>query len=301
MLLEQLLDHLSVSVEPFALCEVERGCRLDLDERDTVTVHFVLRGAGTVSVGNHLVNFAPHCLVLIPHRRRHVITALDVAGTVTAVPSGGLMRFTALGEHGVPDVVAACGHLHARYGDGPALFGSLVEPIAVDFAGDPDMEALFSQILAESSSKEYGAKQMLAALMTRCLMMVFRRLCTDGDCPFEWLNALEDPRLAAALDDILTKPGHRHSLESLAATATMSRSAFADSFRDAFGSPPMTFLRNVRLRTAATLLRSTTLAVGTIGAKVGYSSRAHFTTAFRHHTGMTPNHYRQQTPAEAAP
>lgn len=298
VLLQQLLDHLCVSVEPFALCEIERGCRLDLGEAETITVHFVLSGAGTIRFGEHVVDITPNCLVLVPHGRRHVLEGIGRAGPAVRVLASDLERFSALGDRGEADVVAACGHLLAHYGTGPALFGSLDEPIAVDFAGNAQMEALFAQVLLESTSIEYGSKQMLSVLMTRCLSMMFHRLCTDGDCAFVWLNALNDPRLAGALDDMLAKPGKPHSLESLAATALMSRSAFAHSFREAFGAPPMTFLREVRLRNAAVLLRSSSLPVGSIAAQVGYSSRAHFSTAFRDHAGMTPHQYRNQRPMQ---
>ena len=59
MLLERLLDNLSVGIEPFALCEVERGCELSVDKSDSVTLHFVLSGTGTMRVGHSLVYITP--------------------------------------------------------------------------------------------------------------------------------------------------------------------------------------------------------------------------------------------------
>ena len=181
MLLERLLDNLSITIEPFAVCEVEQGCELVLEERDWVTVHFVLSGFGTVKAGNKIVHFAPDHFVLIPHQRRHVMGADDPGGRqVHPTPFDGLVRLRSLGLRGEPDVVAACGRIRVRFGGGPALFGLLKEPLVLDFSDSPDMQTLFDQMLDESSSHQAGSTAMLTALMNRCLVMMFR-----GGCPVD--------------------------------------------------------------------------------------------------------------------
>ena len=49
MILDKLLSNLSVEVEPFALCHIERGWRLRLPEPPVPLLHFVLKGEGAVS------------------------------------------------------------------------------------------------------------------------------------------------------------------------------------------------------------------------------------------------------------
>jgi transcriptional regulator GlxA family with amidase domain len=97
--------------------------------------------------------------------------------------------------------------------------------------------------------------------------------------------------MAAVLDVVLEHPERDHSLESLAELATMSRSAFADQFRAVFGRTPMAFLRDVRLRRGAELLRSTDLTIESIH-RVGFASRSHFGRAFQQRFDTPPASFR---------
>jgi AraC-like DNA-binding protein len=74
----------------------------------------------------------------------------------------------------------------------------------------------------------------------------------------------------------------------------MSRSTFASEFAHAFGSTPMAFVREVRLRNAAALLRSGDLSVAAVAATVGFSGRSHFSRLFRDHFGITPSGFRRR-------
>ena len=54
----------------------------------------------------------------------------------------------------------------------------------------------------------------------------------------------------------------------------------------------MDFLKEVRLRRAAHLLRATDLPVKTVAARVGFASRSYFSRAFKAFTGHDPAGYR---------
>ncbi len=134
---------------------------------------------------------------------------------------------------------------------------------------------------------------MMTALMDQCLVLIFRRLCDTPECRLPWLNALEDPRMAGVLSSILERPERDHSVESLAEEALMSRSAFAEEFARRFGRTPMAFVRDVRLRRGAELLRGTELSVDAVASRVGFASRSHFSRAFREYFGSSPARFRE--------
>jgi AraC-like DNA-binding protein/quercetin dioxygenase-like cupin family protein len=283
---------MSIAMEPMALCEVEGGSRLEMDHQDMAAIHFVLAGYGSMRAGGQELELHPGCLVVVPKGTQHEITAARRTSHAPVMAASGLAHHRSLGPRGKADLITACARLTVRFGDAYGLFEVLDEPIVIDFSSSPEMRALFDDMLVESGSRQPGALAMLTAHMNRCMVLMFRRLCESDDCSLPWLNALEDERMAKALDIMLTDPGRPHSIESLARDVAMSRTAFAREFRSSFGTPPMTFLRGIRLRRAAELLITTTLGIGAIAARVGFSSRAHFSTAFRSQFGVPPGAFR---------
>ena len=294
MLLERLFANMSIAIEPIALCEVEGGCWLEMDQQEMATIHFVLAGYGLLRTGGQEFELHPGCLVVVPKGSQHEITASRGMPLAPVVATAGLDHHRSFGERGRADLISACARLTVRFGDAHGLFELLDEPIVIDFSSTAEMRTLFDDMLDESASDQPGALAMLTAHMNRCIVMMFRRLCETDDCSLPWLNALEDERMARALDIMLTDPGRPHSIETLAHSVAMSRTAFATEFRQRFGTPPMTFLRGIRLRRAADMLSTTGLGIGAIAGRVGFSSRAHFSTAFRSEFGVPPGEFRTQ-------
>lgn len=54
------------------------------------------------------------------------------------------------------------------------------------------------------------------------------------------------------------------------------------------------YILRLRLLAARRRLRTTTVAVGRIATDCGFYDQAHFTRAFRKHTGQTPLEYRRR-------
>ena len=131
--------------------------------------------------------------------------------------------------------------------------------------------------------------------MTQCIVYLFRYLTEQSDGRLPWLSGLEDPNLAQAVDVIFERPEASHTVDSLADVAFMSRSVFAERFRATFGSTPINFLHDVRLRRAAELLRQPEDApIERVAHRVGFSSRSHFSRAFKEHFGMSPAAFRDR-------
>jgi AraC-like DNA-binding protein len=76
-------------------------------------------------------------------------------------------------------------------------------------------------------------------------------------------------------------PGGNIRFRVLAQCAALSRSTFVRRFTDLVGRPPMTVLRDLRMRQAAHQLASGTLTLDQIAGHTGYESRSSFVRAFR--------------------
>lgn len=301
MLLDKLLSNLSVHVEPFALCMLSAGWRVHLPGPLGLLFHFVLQGSGRVfGPGGDTHSIAPLYLAVVPVGAKH---ALESSGDlqnelrIDALPDDEQVCRIVAGSDDQPDLIVGCGIVSVRYGPSLDLFDRLKDVLAVDFSNIPNAPATFHGIMAEQSNSTIGSHAMTAALMTQCLVHLFRRLPYESERDLPWLLALRDERLAGVVDMILDDPGAPYSVESLAEAAAMSRSAFAERFAASFGRSPMSFVNHARMQHAAHLLTVGNKSIDEIAKAVGYSSRSHFSRAFSAHSGQSPSAFRSESPA----
>ncbi len=298
MLLERLLENLALHVDAFATCRVAHGWRLRLPALDWVTFHYVIEGEGAVrdSAGRMLGLPVGSLAVVPPHLLHSLECGKPPYGEARA--GSGSTEAAGMPAHlaGPTDddgLVVACGRVEVTYGGGLGLFDQLAEVLVLDFGKDVAMSAAFEAMADETRGGRPGSDAMMSTLMRQCLIRVFRALCAHENCEAPWLKALDDPSMGPVVEAMLSHPEDPHTVASLAAKAYLSRSAFAKRFRDNFGSPPLEYLRGVRLRHAAQLLKkSPPLPIATVARRSGFASRSQFSRAFRTHFGQPPTEFR---------
>jgi len=297
MMLDKFLSNLSVHVEPFAICTMSEGWRLCLPGPSGLLVHFVLDGTGTLYGPRADIHpIAPLHLSVVPAGAKHV---LESSGNIRnelridAPPAGDQVCHIVAGSSDHPSLVVGCGIICVRYGPSLDLFDHLQKVLSVDLSGAPGALAAFEGILVEQSNALAGSEAMTAAFMTQCLVHLFRGIhCQGEDAALPWLIALQDQRLGRVIDVILNDPGADYTVESLADVAGMSRSAFAAHFSRLFGRSPISFANHVRMQRAAQMLAVEGSSIDQITRSIGFSSRSHFSQAFKAHTGLSPNAFR---------
>ena len=92
--------------------------------------------------------------------------------------------------------------------------------------------------------------------------------------------------MEAHLDESLTIP-------ALSRRACLSATTFKEAFRQLYGLPVHTWLRQRRMERAAELLNTSGLNLEGVANAVGYSSVSQFAAAFRQQYGVTPGQYRK--------
>jgi len=298
MLLEKLFDNLAMEVDPFATCRLSDGWRLRLPCRDWVTLHYTLTGKAELKLGSGEVLAIPgNSLAVMPPNMVHAVqcglvvneTGVDGQGD----PDAPLCELVA-GTLDDVSVTIACGRIQASYAGTFGLFDHLKEAIVLDFTEDKRMRFIFEALIEEYQKSGPACAAMMQALMNQCLIEVLRAAESKSGGSLPWLSAMDDPRISKVIDVILDRPEDSHTIESLADIAAMSRATFIRHFEKCFNRTPMDYLRDVRLRRAAQLLRVSSIPIDGVAGKTGYSSRSHFSKAFSDQFGVSPAEFRKQ-------
>jgi AraC family transcriptional regulator, activator of mtrCDE len=293
--IDDLLASLDVEVRTFSVCKAENGWALGVDADPVPVIHYGLKGSGIARFADGLtMTIEPHDFALVPPNQPHRIeTEGEDLRVVPAtknciVLADGLLELRAGSE---PDLIMVCGKIEATYAGTLGLFDHLNHPISVRLRRSDPLRQAFEAMLDELASPTLGTRALADALLKQCLVLLIRRLARGEHEPV-WLAGLVDSRLAGVITKILENPAGDHTLTSLAECAGMSRSGFALRFAVAFGTTPMEFVKRIRLRYAARLLRTTDLPIAMLANKVGYASRTHFSRAFRAAYGRDPQSFR---------
>ena len=298
-MLDRLLMTLDVAIDAFAICVVDRGLRMVARGGAEIEVHYVLEGTMFLTVPGHdPVRCGPGSVVLVPPHLDQMIGADDLpARDLLAIDhcaraANGMTRFSAVDGAG-GDLTFVCGLITANISGSFGLLDTVRQPIVEDLSDLAIVRTSYDLMLAEIENPSLGSRALAGALMKACLLMLLRRHFGHGSHATSLLSALRDPRLGKAVTAVIDRPAARHSVAALASIAGMSRSAFAREFSTAFATSPMEFVARTRLHLAAEMLRSTSLPVKVIAANIGFSSRSHFSRAFRNGYGADPSAYRR--------
>ncbi|MFE5339828.1 AraC family transcriptional regulator [Isoptericola sp. NPDC056578] len=274
--------------------------------------HLLLDGRAVVDVEGGRHDLGPGDLVLVPHGAGHAITGTaddpatglwDVDRTVVAdryeqlrIDGGGRPAALVCGAVGFTD--PGVGRLLASL---PAVLrapDAASGPGAGDDGSDGDwVRAVVAAIDHEVRHPRPGTDVVTARLADVLLVHVVRRWLEAEEPASGWIAALRDPALGPVLRAVHAEPQRPWTLESLAAVARLSRSAFADRFARTVGEPPMAYVAGCRMDAAARLLRDPDASVERVARQVGYDSVPGFHRAFVRRHGATPGAWRSSGPA----
>jgi AraC-like DNA-binding protein len=209
-----------------------------------------------------------------PPSARATIDPDDASARDTDVLMGGRVELDPTGKDLLLQALPPVVHVDRSNTVGPQLRGHV--------------QRLFEEIVAQRVGSDFAIRQYGQLL----LLDVVRGFMSDTEMPAGWLKVLSDERLRPALALIHGQPAKAWSLEDLARASSMSRSTFAERFRQAAGAPPLSYLITWRMLLAQRALRSPDTRVGALAFELGYSSESSFSNAFKRHHGTSPSAYR---------
>lgn len=101
-------------------------------------------------------------------------------------------------------------------------------------------------------------------------------------------------KILALIDECMEDP--EFSINNLCAKLGMSRSSLYNKLKALTDQAPNDFIRIIRLKKAAELLRSRRYNISEVAAMTGFPDSSYFSTAFKRQYGMSPRKYLSEDP-----
>lgn len=252
-----------------------------------------------VATGEHAMMRAGD-LVLVPRGAAH--TLADVPAD-DPKPLGEVLseaRFDGAGPlqfgGGGARTSLVCGHFGFGHEVMHPVVGSL--PPLVHLRGDADrryawIEQLLVYMDRETRARSPAWEEVVKRVAEIVFVFVLREFMSQHPQLSAPLAALSDPQLGKALNVMHEQPAVDWTVDDLARRAAMSRSAFAERFREAIGMTPSRYLASWRMHKARALLDRSTLTIREIAWEVGYASEPTFSRTFKDQFGAPPGRYRR--------
>lgn len=160
------------------------------------------------------------------------------------------------------------------------------------FLISPDRIDRYQELFFEMQSKffigEYGHKTELKALLYKLLHRVVRDLLMEDTAELGYRKIKAS---IVYIHENYTRADMH--IADAAAVSNMSEVHFRRVFKDVFGTSPLAYVTQLRMKKAQELLIHTDYPVGQIAGMVGVYDEVYFSKFFRRHTGQSPNQFRK--------
>src|SRR5215472_3192972 len=297
--LNNLMRSLEIDVVALTEILVPRGHRAEMGMIDVPGIHYNLKGSGRIAIDRGpAMPLVPHLLIIVPPNTPFSIEVDGGDGAPRLInrdcwkrDEDGLLRIAVPNEK--PEVVQICGFFNASFGQSVGLFRDLREPVVEQFEPSDMIDGKLREAMNELLSQEVGMGAMTASLLKQVIIALARRSLSSSRSWTDRFSILADRQITRAFADMIARPGAAHTVQSLASSASLSRSAFMARFSEIFGRSPMAILRDLRMRQAALDLTMTSAPVEVVAYNAGYESRSSFVRAFRKAYGLDPSKYRR--------
>lgn len=276
-----------------------------------VFFHFIVDGGCKVRVGDGDVLVAgAHDLVIFPQEELHVmgsdvhLAPVEASSLIDPKAARDTSLFQLRHGGGGEATHVVCGFLACDRSVFRLLFDTLPRVMIIPMRSGPAaamLQDLMRVGVRESFDSRPGADSLLAKL-SELMFVEAMRVYVESLPPGGkgWLAGVRDAQVGKALALLHADPRKDWTVEDLARSAALSRSALAERFTLLVGEPPMQYLMRWRLALAAGALRTSDRAIAQIAEDFGYESESAFNRAFKREFELPPAAWRRAGRAASA-
>ncbi len=299
--LSQLLNDINMHGAVFRQVRLAAPWGMRLSTRGLSSFHLCQQGGGWLQLGNEAPRrFQAGDGLIVPKGTPHRIRS----GETEAQQEKDLMEFfDAPGfevqwlDRDGPVTTLLSGYFHFDVDLARPIMEALPDVILLPGTnGQPaawlqfGLQFLLTELRGNDAGLQMVVNRAADIILVQALRQYLRDLNEDSGT---WLLALKDRALSSALVAMHGAPQRDWTVPELARLGALSRSAFVNRFKKIMGRPPLTYLREHRMRLAAWRLQHTRQPVWQIAEQLGYGSDVALTQAFKRTYGCTPTQHRQ--------
>ena len=275
-----------------------------------IPFHIIMKGNIFTKLGDDSygpVSISTGDVLMLPSGGKHIITSdpdtwegtpADIEFYKTAARSSKPFTMMNIGEDGAKANLI-CGYFGCDKSPLNPLIGILPNMLVLKncLGEDKLMRELVMTAIAESKASSNGSNIMVTKLSELMFLRALRQCMEtlDTNNVENWLTALKDKHIGQVLELIHKEPTKKWTLDMLAKSVGMSRSALAERFNRFVGEPPMSYLAKWRMELASRLLEEG-VKVDAVAHEVGYSSESSFQRAFKKIMGIPAGQWKQKHP-----
>ncbi len=283
--LDQLLERIRLQATVFHNGQYCGNWAIDTSGKRQINFHVVSRGTCYVDIDDQQIKLEQGDAIFFPKDAKHSLR--DDANSEAELNQ---QHSTPMSSELAPNATGlVCGNF---LNDHP-LFNKLIEPLPdyiVVRANRRTPCSTITQLICEESSRTDSNTSLLLNQLSDCLFhYLLRNNLSANDGVFA---ASVHPKLSKAMQAIHDDTAAKHTVESLANTAAMSRSSFANLFKLVTQMSPMDYLTQWRMLCAYRWLADEQMSTFEVATRCGYETEASFSKAFSRVVGCGPGQVR---------
>ncbi len=241
-------------------------------------------------------------LIIIPHGVSHILSdqpnsesmPLDEAFAQANYQGEGIFQFGS--ETSQHDTQLVCGHFEFDENYRHPLVDYLPPYIirnendGANFSWMKDSLRFMAHV---ARSDQVGSTAIIKRLSEVIFIQSIRFWHQEQGKQAGFLAALNDPNISRGIEAFHNNYAAEWTVEKLAERACMSRSLFAEKFKQYLNLSPMQYVVNWRMQYACKMLSENKLSLDQVASTIGYESLASFSKAFKRTIGQNPGEYRK--------
>ncbi len=300
--LADVLRSVRLNSKVFARYDLTAPWGLRMTSCASALFYAITEGTGALRIDDDEIALGTGDFVFIPSGREFdlrdspgtkPVPLLEAYASRGAIRCGGVLCY---GGGGAKATIVAGSFALDGTGLSP-IAGSLPSLLHVKSEGGAAVRWLDETIrflASEIASGQPGYETIVGRLADVLFVHALRAHMTDvGSARSGWLRALVDPRIGRVLAHVHERVDHPWTLAGLARVAGMSRTVFAEQFKQLVGEAPLTYVTRWRMHLASERMLQDDSSIGQIARAVGYETESAFGKAFKRHVGVTPGAFRR--------